>query len=256
MSDTDGKYIYCIIQSTAPQVFSAQPIAHTNSERVYTVHYDDLAAVLSDAPIKRYDVSRQNTLAHEKVIEEVMQRGFTVLPVRFGTVAQSINQIRERLLKRRFGLLHGYLYRVQGKVELGLKAFWNKEQMFREIAAEDMQIQRLRDLLAATPPAQGYADRIELGRMVEAALIAKRDAAAEKVLETLRPLADELRVNQTLTDAMIVNAAFLVCCTVESEFDAAVNRLDEQYAGRVTFKYVGPVPPFNFVNIVVNWNEE
>jgi hypothetical protein len=24
----------------------------------------------------------------------------------------------------------------------------------------------------------------------------------------------------------------------------------------MTFKYVGPVPPFNFVNIVVNWNEE
>jgi hypothetical protein len=35
--------------------------------------------------------------------------------------------------------------------------------------------------------------------------------------------------------------------------DEAVKRLDEEFSDRLMFKYVGPAPPYNFVNIVVNW---
>ncbi|MEI7983442.1 MAG: gas vesicle synthesis GvpLGvpF, partial [Bacteroidota bacterium] len=27
---------------------------------------------------------------------------------------------------------------------------------------------------------------------------------------------------------------------------------DEKYGGRMTFKYVGTLPPYNFVNLVIN----
>ena len=56
-------------------------------------------------------------------------------------------------------------------------------------------------------------------------------------------------------DRMVLNAAFLVEKSREAEFDHAVSRLDEELGPRALFKYVGPVPPYNFVNITVNWNE-
>jgi len=37
------------------------------------------------------------------------------------------------------------------------------------------------------------------------------------------------------------------------QFDDAVRRLSDEFNDRLMFKYFGPVPPYNFVNIVVNW---
>ena len=254
--NAEGKYIYCIIQGNAKQEFHTRGVG--GSDRVYTINFEDLNAVVSDSPMVRYDISRENTIAHERVIEEVMQRGFTVLPVRFGTIAQNADQVRERLLKRRFALLHGLLYWVENKVELGLKAFWNKERVFQEILEEEPTIKVYRGALAQRSPQATYVERIELGRMVEAALVAKRDREAERILAILRPLVDseDVRVNAVLTDTMVLNAAFLARRSREADFDAQVNALAEKHTGRLTFKYVGPAPPFNFVNVVVNWKEE
>ncbi|PYX92631.1 MAG: gas vesicle protein GvpF, partial [Acidobacteria bacterium] len=35
----------------------------------------------------------------------------------------------------------------------------------------------------------------------------------------------------------------------ESEFDSIVNKIAKKYGKRLKFKYTGPWPPYNFVNI-------
>jgi hypothetical protein len=35
-----------------------------------------------------------------------------------------------------------------------------------------------------------------------------------------------------------------------------VKKIDEDMGKRLALKYVGPVPPYNFVDIVVQWDEE
>jgi hypothetical protein len=47
---------------------------------------------------------------------------------------------------------------------------------------------------------------------------------------------------------MIMNAAFLVARDQEAAFDARVKELGSQY-DKLTFRYTGPWPPYNFVNI-------
>jgi hypothetical protein len=46
-----------------------------------------------------------------------------------------------------------------------------------------------------------------------------------------------------------MNAAFLVEREREGEFDSAVNKIARKYGQRLKFKYTGPWPPYNFVNI-------
>jgi len=188
------------------------------------------------------------------VLEEVM-REFTILPVRFGTVAPSAEAIQEKVLKRRFGEFHGLLQEMEGRVELGLKAFWYEEGIFQEVVEENPSIRRLRDSLMGRPAEETYYDRIRLGEMVENAMWKKRDGDAEKILTPLRPLVYKTRANKVVTDRMVLNAAFLVDEARQAEFDAAVKRLDEEMGKRFIFKYVGPVPPYNFVNIVVTWED-
>jgi len=48
---------------------------------------------------------------------------------------------------------------------------------------------------------------------------------------------------------MIMNAAFLIQRERETDFDAAVNKIAKKFGDRLNFKYTGPWPPYNFVNI-------
>lgn len=248
-----GKYMYCIIRSAEPRQFATRGIGE-RGDIVHTVPFMNLAAVVSDSPIVEYESSRRNMMAHTLVLEEVM-RDFTLLPVRFGTVAPSAEAIQEKVLKRRFGEFHGLLQELEGRVELGLKAFWYEGVIFHEIVAENPPIRHLRDSLTGRRPEETYYERIRLGEVVEAAIWKKRDEDAEKILSPLRPLGYQSQVNKVVTDRMVLNAAFLVERSRQGEFDAAVKRLDEEMGKRLIFKYVGPVPPYNFVSIVVTWED-
>ncbi len=63
-------------------------------DELYSICFNDIAAVVSNSPIIRYKVSRENTLAHEKAIEEVMKE-YTVLPVRFATITEDEEKVKK-----------------------------------------------------------------------------------------------------------------------------------------------------------------
>jgi hypothetical protein len=248
-----GQYLYCIIRCSGPRQFTNRGIGE-RGDVVHTVHFMTLAAVVSESPIVEYENSRRNMMAHTLVLEDVM-RDFTILPIRFGTVATNTEAIQEQVLKRRYGELNGLITEMEGRVELGLKAIWYEEVIFREIVEENQAIRRLRDSLIGRTSEETYYDRIRLGEMIEAAMNKKRDEEAERILDCLRPLVYKTRANKVITDRMVLNAAFLLDRDREAKFDQTVQQLDAEMGKRLMFKYVGPVPPYNFVNVVVHWDE-
>jgi len=222
--------------------------------QVRTVEYADLVAVVSDARRPSYDVTRDNLVAHQRVVEEAMRRS-DVLPVAFGTVARGDGEVRDKLLSREREELQRHLEYVRGRAELGLKLLWDRERLFSEIVAERPDIRELRDRIAARPPDTAYYERIQLGELTEAAIAAKRDRDGEAILDALSPLAVDLRLNRLLTETMILNASFLVEREWIERFDAAVQHLGQVYAERLLFQYVGPLPPYSFVNVTVSWED-
>lgn len=258
-------YLYCSTRSheEAPFHLSVKGIGGRGDE-VYSIPFLDLAMVVSDSPQNEYETTRANTVEHQLVCEEVLKQGFTVLPVRFGTVCKptpgksSAQEKIRRLLRRRYGEFHSLLREMENKVELGLKVFWKKERLFQEIATASQNIREMRDRIAANPSVglPAHYERLQLGTMVYNEMESRRDMEARRLAQALTPLAKRYETNKVLTDMMILNAAFLVHRSRVEEFDAKVNELDERYNGRMTFKYVGPVPPFNFVELVVHWEED
>ncbi|MEW6216025.1 MAG: GvpL/GvpF family gas vesicle protein [Nitrospirota bacterium] len=93
MSVKEGKYIYCIIAEGERKKFGSLGIGGIGNE-LYTVCFNDIAAVVSSSPIKKYPVSRENLIPHERAIEEVMKT-HTVLPVRFGTIAEDEEKVKK-----------------------------------------------------------------------------------------------------------------------------------------------------------------
>ena len=249
-----GKYLYAIIRSLGEPTFDDVLAVGDPHIKVHTLSWDGLAAVVSDSPLTEYPSNRSYMLAHQRVQERVL-REFTLLPVRFGTVATGTSPEKDiqKLLQKRVREFDALLADLEGHVELGLKALWRDERLlFEEILSENPSIQRLRDSLAGKPSHATQFDRIRLGEMIKDALGLKKAGEAAGIVTPLRRLARSCVEKPVVLERMIVNAAFLVDKAREGEFDQAVAKLDVERCEMV-IKYVGPIPPYNFVNIAVNW---
>jgi hypothetical protein len=251
-------YLYCLTRSDAEHPFNlAVKGIGGRGDEVYGVSFLDLAFAVSDSPLDEYETNRANTMSHQLVCEELMKEGHAVVPVRFGTIAKTTQSTAEEkitaLLRRRYGELHEVLREMEQKDEQGLKVFWKQELLFQDIVRENREIRLMRDRLATHH--HSHYDRIELGTMIHNAIEAKRDVDARKLARALSPLAEKYQTNKILMDMMVLNAAFLVHRSRVEEFDRQVEELDAKYGDRMLFKYVGPVPPFNFVELVIHWEE-
>ena len=136
-----GKYVYCIVRSDRQRDFGAIGIG--GGQRVFTVAFKDLAAVVSDTPIVIYDPTRENVLAHEFVNETVMKE-FTVIPMSFGTVFRSEDDVTE-LLRSTYQAFSDVLDKMQDKIEFGLKVLWDREKVIANLERENDEIRRLKD---------------------------------------------------------------------------------------------------------------
>lgn len=248
-----GSYIYCIAPAQAlarrRRPLKAASIGGQDMP-LRVVTSDGLAAVVSDAPIAHFDITRQNLLTHERVIEDVMSRA-DVLPCSFGTVAASDEAVREDLLRPLHDELLSQLDHIRGHVELGVMVLWERERLFADITSEDARIRHLRDTLAAQPPDAAYYERITLGELVAASIEQRREREAAALLADLRPLTAELRVNKIINDMMILNAAFLIQRDRVPAFDAYIRELTETSAGRLIVRYAGPLAPYHFVDLAI-----
>jgi len=240
--DRRGIYLYCITMASSPREFGPLGIGG-RGDLLYTIAADGLEAVVSDSPKERYPLYREFLLAHEKAIEEVM-KSCTVLPVRFGTVAESPERVRVILQREKQALLD-LLRWLEGKKSLSLKAVFHEKYIFQEVIAQRPEIQRIRR------QAGSRADLMEVGERVAVALEEEKERYRQEALDLLEPLAEEIRLNDNIGDRMYLNAAFLVSLQKEEEFDRAVNALSDRYAEQVRFLYIGTLPPFDFVNLVI-----
>ena len=242
----EGRYVYGVIESRNPVAFGKSSIG-TGNEDVYTVHYGDIAAVVSRTPVFIFDPTRDNALAHEHVIESVM-KNYTIIPMSFGTVFRTDDDIRE-VLKSIYASLKDVLKQMTGKLEFGLKVTWDRDRIIEELQRGHEEIHRFHQELTRKHLQSTYFARMQLGRMIDKALAELAANYVREIYDGLRNVCVASRDNKPIGDKMILNAAFLIHKERETEFDAAVNKVAQKFGERLNFKYTGPWPPYNFVNI-------
>src|SRR5881397_2382253 len=133
---SSGVYVYCIIECGEPRTFGKIGIGGRGDE-VFTVHYRDLAAVVSRAALQVYDPTRENALTHEHVNEVVMiDNGFTPVPMSFGTLFKTEEDTIE-FLKDTYDALREVLQKMKDKIEFGLKVNWDRDSVLAELEQEN-----------------------------------------------------------------------------------------------------------------------
>jgi hypothetical protein len=242
----EGRYVYGIIQASEPTTYGRTGLAGMN-EPVYTVHHGDVAAVVSKTSVFIFDPTRENALAHEHVIESVMKTD-TIIPMSFGTVFRTDEDIRQ-VLRSIYPSLKDVLKQMAGKLEFGLKVTWDRDSVVEELKRDHEEIHRFHMELTRKHLQSTYFARMQLGRMIDKALSERAAEYVRQIYDGLRLTSVASRDNKPIGDKMIMNAAFLIQRERESEFDEAVNAVAQKFSGRLNFKYTGPWPPYNFVNI-------
>ena len=149
--EESGIYVYLIVESAEPRTFGRIGIGGRGDE-VYTVHYKDLAAVVSRTPLIVYDPTRENVLAHEHVNEVCIEEGFSPVPMSFGTLFKTEKDIVE-FLEDTYDALRDVLVKMKDKLEFNLRVNWTREEVLAEIKRDDEGIRRLEEEIAKSQQA-------------------------------------------------------------------------------------------------------
>lgn len=243
----EGKYLYCIINENDGRNFGPMGIGG-RGDIISTIGFNDISAVISDTSMTHYVISRMNLIHHEEVIEKVMKE-YAVLPVRFCTIASDAEEIRS-LLRRRYSEFKGLLRDMDNKIEVGVKAYWKgMPQILQEIDGADPTVQRLKKEWERRPDEEIVKG--ELGKAVKEAMACKKIDEGGPLVNRLRRISVDVKEKVPQADPMVFNVACLIDRTHEKAFDYLIDELSEKYEDRLSFIYVGPAPPFHFINIEI-----
>jgi hypothetical protein len=97
--------------------------------------------------------------------------------------------------------------------------------------------------------------RIKLGERVKQALEARKCGTEAALMRRLRPMATDFRKNKTFGDPMFANLALLVEKSRQESVVAVLSAFEARQAGQVKLRCVGPLPPCNFLELVITWDD-
>lgn len=236
-------YVYGVVSaSTQPEG------AGIGSRPVEVVAEGDVAALVSAVPADEFgEASLRERLEdrawlertareHEDALERALE-ATAVIPFRLCTVYESRDRLRE-FLSTHGPALADLLARLDGRVELGVKAYFAPEAPEREEAQSGREylLRRQREREAAEEAA-GF--KLECARASHELL-----AAAAEQARANPPQPPELSGR---TDDMLLNGAYLVRRD-DGRLADAIAELEALYGPRgVTYELTGPWPPYNFV---------
>lgn len=240
-------YVYGVVPATValPQRLSG---VGDPPGTVHLVRYGGVAAVVSKLYPDRPIGTRQDLLAHERVLDTLIT-ATAVLPMRFGAVLTDADAVTSDFLEPYHEPFRETLAEFAGHRQFTVRGRYEQDVVLREVLDEEPEAVRLRDALRDLPDDAGYYDRIRLGEIVFQALQRRREADSQVLVTTLAPHAAAVRVREPAGDDGAVDAAFLVDDEHLSRFEQALEQLGHQWVGRIRLRMLGPLAPYDFVDL-------
>ncbi|MBI1910360.1 MAG: GvpL/GvpF family gas vesicle protein [Deltaproteobacteria bacterium] len=239
---SQGKFLYAVILSDREREFG--PVG-LEGGRVYSIPYQDIAAVVSDYPVTEIKFLRKNLSPYHLTIRRVSEE-CTAIPAKFGQVADDADKVR-KVLKANYDELKGELVRLKDKVEMGLKVCWAVENVFEYIIAKSREVRHLRDRVLRSSTPLTRQQRIDVGALVYDALTEARGEITEKVITCVQDSVEEVEINEITEQKMVMHGVFLVRKDRRNDFDAAAQKVADLLGEDYAIKVDGPWVPFSFI---------
>ena len=190
-------------------------------------------------------------LAHERVLDRIVDAGVPVVPFRFGAACSGPDDVMALLDDRRHEFEKA-LARLEGRIELGVKAYVDEAGVAEAVSTQDERLSALEAEVASASPGAAHLKRKQLERLVEDAAMSERLRLATSLHERLASASLAARTNPLPEPAEglrpILNGAYLVTRDNEETFRrAAADAAGEHTAVALRIDVTGPWPAYNFV---------
>lgn len=222
------------------------PSAGVDGTPVQFVDHGCLRALVSrlDEPLS---ATPSMVRAHWRVLSDVIGEA-TVLPLRAGTVVEG-EDVPGRLLEQNEAELTRLLDELDGVVQVAVKGQYRGQTALHELVRASPEVRALRDRLRRSRGGGSVAEQIRLGELVVSELLRRRQADTRVALDILQPRSVSFVEEPAPGDEAAFNLAFLVERDRAAAFGAAVGRLRRRLQDRIDIRYLGPLPPFSFVDM-------
>ncbi|MEM9973123.1 MAG: GvpL/GvpF family gas vesicle protein [Pseudomonadota bacterium] len=198
---------------------------------------------------------RRDALAHTRANEAAMAVG-TVLPMAFGTLADSVEAIEARCAARAAAVAAA-LERLRGRVEMGVRVQATERAALDAALGADPALAGLRAELAADPAPAQFAVA-EFGRALQSAVATRRAAAEAELIAALRPVLADHVLKPPRNDTEVIRLEVLLendgLETLKARLAAAIAALT--FAGLAPdacqSTLLGPGPAFHFADLVLD----
>lgn len=260
--DDTGWYLYGVVSAKAAPTRLDRPAVDPH-HGVVVLAEGPLAGVTSRVSLQEFDETampqrlsdaawlEQKIRAHEQVLEGVLATA-SVVPCRFCTVYTSEDDLR-LFLAERGEALAGALKRVEDRVELGVKAYVDRDRFAETATRRNESIRELSQRVSQAEGGRAYLEGRRLEQLVSDELAHFRVDVAAGLHERLLAAAEDgvpLDLQRPEVsgreEEMLFNGAYLVADP--SRFEQELSGLADRYReDGIEIELTGPWPPYNFV---------
>ena len=237
-------YVYGVVSDSAPEPAAAPGVGDPPAP-VVLVRHRGVAALVSEVDPTAALGSPADLRAHANVLDTVAQHAPT-LPFRFGGVVRDVQAVTDELLDPFGDTFAAALEDLGDRAQFAVRGEYRQGAVLQEILAARPDIAKLNEQTKELSEEAGHYQRVQLGEMVAREMAARQQEDTSALIERLAPLTAAASANGVSAD-LAVDAAFLVDSGRRREFEAAVEELAHDWAGRIDLRLLGPLAPYDFV---------
>lgn len=241
--NAEACYLYAVVPADTRL---PKGLTGTGGGEVSLVRHRDLAAVISEICPDRMLGTRDDLLAHRRVMASLAAET-TTLPLRFGAVVSTADAVVDEMLAPHHDWFADVMADLTGRREFAVIGTYVEDTVLREVLEEEPEARELRESIGDLPEDAAYYDRVRLGEIVVRALDRKREVDTDAAIDRLAPVAVDAIVRRPAAEDTAVDVVFLVKDEDRERFEQAVDELGELWSGRVRLRILGPLPVYDFV---------
>ncbi len=255
MSEEDGRYLYCIINSGEAPGFGNTGV---EDNPVYTIPYKDIAAVVHSCMAKPYKAEDKEKaaewiLSHNYVIDFTTKKFGTVLPFSFDTIVKGSDEIVSVWLEKSYLILKGELDRLKNKAEYSIAIFCENECLKANLAGSDLELNKMKEKIDRMPKGAAYLLQRGLELKVKDAIAQEVSRLSHEFITDFREHVEEIREEKNLHVPEKYNGkkpiVGLTCLIHEDKVEKLGEELDEiNRREGFAVRFTGPWAPYSFVN--------